>query len=61
LVEELARLADERVALLVLVEAGRLSDEHQLGFGVPDAEHDLSAALGKAAARTAGNLGRVGV
>ncbi len=59
LVEELARLADERVALLVLVEAGRLADEHQLGVRVPDAEDDLGAALGKAAARAAGDLGRV--
>ena len=48
LVEELPRLADERVALLVLVEAGRLADEHQLGLRVPDAEDDLGAALGKA-------------
>jgi len=41
------------------VEAGRLADEHQLGFRVPDAEDDLGAALGKAAARATGNLGRV--
>src|SRR5207247_2471900 len=61
LVEELPSLADERVALLVLVEAGRLADEHQLGLGVAHAEDDLGAALGKAAARAAGNLGRVGV
>src|SRR5207342_3949349 len=50
LVEELPGLADERVALLVFVEAGRLADEHQLGFGVPHAEDDLGAPLGKAAA-----------
>ena len=59
LVEELPRLADERVALLVLVEAGRLADEHQLGLRVADAEDDLGAALGKTAARAAGDLGRV--
>jgi hypothetical protein len=29
LVEQLPGLADERDALLVLVEAGRLADEHQ--------------------------------
>jgi hypothetical protein len=36
---------DERVALLVLVEARRLPDEHQIGVRVPDAEDDLRAAL----------------
>ena len=59
LVEELPGLADERVALLVLVEAGRLADEHQLGLRAPHAEDDLGASLGKAAARAAGDLGRV--
>ena len=54
LVEELAGLADERVALLVLVEAGRLADEHQVGVRVTDAEDDLRAAFGKPAARAAG-------
>ncbi len=42
LVEQLAGLADERLALLVLVEAGRLADEHQVGVGVAGAEHDRS-------------------
>ena len=34
-VEQLPGLADERDALLVLVEAGRLADEHQVGVRVP--------------------------
>ena len=34
LVEQLARLADERDALLVLVRPGRLADEHQVGVRV---------------------------
>ena len=61
LVEELPRLADERIALLVLVEARRLADEHHFGLGVAHAEDDLCAPLGQAAARAAGDLGRVGV
>jgi len=61
LVQELPRLADERVALLVFVEARRLADEHQLGLRVANAEDDLGAALGETAARAAGDLGRVGV
>ena len=47
LLEQLARLADERDALLVLVEAGRLADEHQVGVRVARAEDDLGAALGE--------------
>ena len=58
LVEQLAGLADERVALLVLVEAGRLADEHQVGLRVADAEDDLRAALREAAARAARDLAR---
>ena len=50
---------DERVALLVLVEAGRLADEHQVGVRVPDAEDDLRAALGEPALHAAGGLIRV--
>ena len=53
LVEQLPGLADEREALLVLVEAGRLADEHQVGVGVADAEDDLRAALGEPAAGAA--------
>ncbi len=34
LVEQLARLADERQPLLVLVGSRRLTDEHQLGVRV---------------------------
>ena len=58
-VEELACRADERVALLVLVEAGRLADEHELGVRVADAVDDLRPALREAAARAAGGLGGV--
>ena len=42
-VEQLSRLTDERHALLVLVEPGRLADEHQLSVGVARAEDDLRA------------------
>ena len=56
LVEELPGLADEREALLVLVEAGRLADEHEVGVRVADAEHDLRAALGEPAAGAARRL-----
>ena len=48
-VEQLARLADERQALLVLVRARRLADEHQVGVGVARAEDDLRAGLPRAA------------
>src|SRR5436190_77624 len=54
LLEQLARLPDERQALLVLVEPGRLAHEHQVRAGVPRAEHDLRASLRKAAARATG-------
>src|SRR4051794_8632171 len=40
LVEQLARLAHERHALLVLVGPGRLADEHQVGVRVARAEDD---------------------
>ena len=43
LLEQLAGLAYERPALLVLVVAGRLSHEHQVGAGVSLAEHGLGA------------------
>ena len=39
--QQLAGAADERDALDVFVRAGRLADEHQIGVGVADAEHDL--------------------
>ena len=42
--QQLAGAADERLALLVLVRARRLADEHQVGVRVADAEHDLLAA-----------------
>src|SRR4051794_29310923 len=40
LVEQLARLAHERHALLILVGPGRLADEHQVGVRVARAEDD---------------------
>ena len=55
LVEQLARLADERQSLLVLVEAGRLADEHQLGVRVAGAEHHLRPSLREAATRATGD------
>ena len=60
LVEELPRLADEREALLVLVEARRLAYEHQVRVRVPDPEDDLRSALGQAAARAVRDLRGVG-
>ena len=40
LVEQLPRPPDERLSLLILVEAGRLADEHQVRVGVPVPEDD---------------------
>ena len=60
LVEQLARLADEGLALLVLVESRRLADEHQIGARVADAEDDLGPALREPALRAAGDVGREG-
>ena len=48
-VEQLAGTAHERLALLVLVEARRLADEHQVGVGISGTEHDLGARAGKRA------------
>src|SRR5205085_11062396 len=56
--EELPRLADERHALLVLVEAGRLADEHQVGGGIAGAEDDLRPALRQRTAGAARDGGR---
>ena len=50
-VEQLPGLPDERDALLVLVEAGRLADEHQIGVRVAVAEDDLRAPLVRARQR----------
>src|SRR3954454_19694774 len=47
--EQLSRLADERDALLVLVEARRLADEHDVGARVAGAEDDLRPPLREAA------------
>ena len=46
LAEQLPGGADERHALLVLVEPGRLADEHQVGGRRARAEHDLRARRG---------------
>src|SRR5436190_7775537 len=51
--EQLPRLADEGDALLVLVEAGSLADEHQVGARVARAEDDLRPPLREPAARAA--------
>jgi len=55
-VEQLACLADEGLALLVLVEPRRLADEHQVGARIADAEDDLRPAFGQPALRTGGDL-----
>lgn len=41
--EELARLAHEGLALEVLVLAGGLANEHEIGIGVSDAENEVRA------------------
>ena len=58
-VEELARRADERVALLVLVEARGLADEHEVGIRVADTEDDLRPPLGQPAASAGRGVGGV--
>jgi hypothetical protein len=45
LVQELPGPAHERQALLVLVHAGRLTDEHQVGVRVARSEHHLRPGL----------------
>ena len=55
LLEQLPGLADERQALLVLVEARRLADEHQVGVRIAGAEHDLRPPLREPAAGAAGD------
>src|SRR4029079_9401294 len=48
--EQLSRLADEGDAVLVLVEPGRLADEHQLRMRIAEAEDHLRSRLGERAA-----------
>ena len=48
-VEQLARLADERIAEAILFRARRLADQHPVGVLVADAEHGLGARLVQAA------------
>ena len=57
--EQLPRLADEGDALLVLVEAGSLAYEHQVGARVARAEDDLRPSLREPAARAARGRCRV--
>src|SRR5581483_7473505 len=47
--QELARATDERLALHVLVVPRPFTDEDQARARVPDAEHDLRAALAEPA------------
>ena len=61
LLEQLARLADERQPLLVLVEARSLADEHQVGVRVARSEHDLRATLRQTATRAPRDLRLVGL
>ncbi len=55
-VEQLSRLPDKRHALLVLVEAGGLADEHEVCVRAPRAEDHLRASLRE---RTLGARGRL--
>src|SRR4029079_4514847 len=57
LVQEFARLADERDALLVFVEGRRLPDEHQVGVRVAVPEDDLRPGLAEGAARAGRGFG----
>src|SRR5205823_2117300 len=56
--EQLPGRSHERLALLVLVIAGALPDEHHTGVGVPHAEHDLRPAAGQPAPRAGRSLVR---
>ena len=56
LFEQLPGAPDEREPLLVLVHAGRLPDEHQVGVRVARAEHHLGAGLEERAALAGGRL-----
>ena len=58
--EELAGASGERRPLAILVEAGRLADEHELRVEASFAEDDVRAPLGERAADTARRLGRDG-
>ena len=52
--EQLAGLSQERQTALILLEAGGLTDEHQLRIGVTGAEDDAGPRLRERAARTSG-------
>ena len=58
--EQLSCLAGEREPALVLVVAGRLADDHQLGVGIAGAEDDLAPRLGETTPHAAGGLGGIG-
>jgi hypothetical protein len=60
LIQEFPRLADEREALLVFVEARRFADEHQVRIGVTVTEDDLRPSLSEPASGASGCLRRVG-
>src|SRR6185312_13124757 len=55
--EHLAGLADERCALAVLVVAGGLAHEHQIGVGMARPDHDLRPGAGERALLTSLPLG----
>ena len=57
--QQLPCLPGERQPALVLVVAGRLADDHQLGVGVAGAEDDLAPRLGEATPHAPGGLGGV--
>ena len=59
LVEELACLSHERDTLLILVEARRLADEHEVRVRASGAEHDLGSPLRERAARAGRGVLRV--
>jgi hypothetical protein len=56
-VEELSGLPDERNSLLILVEAGRLAHEHQVGVRMAVPEDDLRPGLAEDTACTARGFG----
>ncbi len=56
-IEQLARRADERLALPILLGPRRLADDHQVGLPVADAEHRLGAGLAQRAAAAVANFG----
>jgi len=55
--EQLPGFADERLALAILIGAGRLADKHEFGAGIANTENDLAARRGEVRALDAPQRG----